>query len=61
MNNADDDLRAKTNLRLQAMAFLLIVLPSLGLYLAVASSLSLVIWLLMAIIAAAMILAVCAS
>jgi hypothetical protein len=61
MNNTNETSSAEIKLRLQATAFLLIVLPSFGLYLAVTSSLTLVAWLLFALIAAAMILAAFAS
>lgn len=61
MNNTRRSSSAALKLRLQAMAFLLIVLASLGLYLTVASGLALVTWLLIALTAGAMILAVCAS
>ena len=61
MNNTRRSSSATLKLRLQATAFLLIVLSSLGLYLTVASGLALVTWLLIALIAGAMILAACAS
>jgi hypothetical protein len=61
MTNTPKTSSAETKLRLQATAFLLIVLPSFGLYMAVTSGLALAIWLLFALIAAAMILAAFAS
>jgi hypothetical protein len=53
--------KSTQKLRLQAAAFLLVVLPSFGLYLAVASGATLAIWLLFTLIAAAMILAAAVS
>jgi hypothetical protein len=57
MKNESASSRTRHKLRLQAVAFLLIVLPSLGLYPAAISGITFATWSLMAIIAAAMILA----
>jgi hypothetical protein len=51
----------KNKIRLQAVAFLLVALPSFGLYVAVNSGATIAIWLLLALIAAAMILAAIVS
>ena len=53
--------RSTRKLRLQAAAFLLIILPSFGLYIAVTSGVTPMIWLQMVFIAAAMILAAAIS
>lgn len=58
MNNATKNTK---KLRLQAAAFLLIAVPSFGLYLAVVSGATIATWLLLALIAAAMILAAAVS
>lgn len=55
MNNNSTNNMSK--LQLQTVAFLLIVLPSFGLYFTVSSGITPATWLLMTLIAAAMILA----
>jgi len=57
-NKLTKDLR---KLRLQTLAFVLIVLPSFGLYFAVTSGAALATWLLVALIAVAMALAATVS
>ncbi len=58
MSNATKNM---DKVRLQTAAFLLITLPSFGLFFAVASGAATAIWLLLALIAAAMILAAVVS
>jgi hypothetical protein len=58
MKPVDDSTRANTKLRRQTMAFLLIILPSLGLYFAITSSCTIAVWILLALIVSGMVLAV---
>ncbi len=58
MTPVDNTNRADTKLRRQTMAFLLIILPSLGLYFAMTSSCTIAVWILLALIVTGMALAV---
>jgi hypothetical protein len=58
MKPVDNSTRVNTKLRRQAMAFLLIILPSLGLYFAIISSCTIAAWILSALIVIGMVLAV---
>ncbi|HEY70391.1 MAG TPA: hypothetical protein G4O08_07400 [Anaerolineae bacterium] len=58
MKPVDNHTRTNTKLRRQTMAFLLIILPSLGLYFAMASSCTFAVWILLALILTGMVLAV---
>jgi hypothetical protein len=61
MNNSESPAGMKSKLHLQMAAFLVTAVSSLGLYFAVALGPILAVWLLMAFVAVAMILAVCVS
>jgi hypothetical protein len=61
MNNSEGPACMKSKLHLQMAAFLVTAVSSLGLYFAVALGPILAVWLLMACVAAAMLLAVCVS
>ena len=58
MTPVDNPNRADIKLRRQTIAFLLIILPSLGLYFAMTSSCTIAVWILLAMIVAGMALAV---
>ena len=58
MTPVDNTNRADIKLRRQTIAFLLIILPSLGLYFAMTSSCTLAVWVLLALIVTGMALAV---
>lgn len=53
--------RNQTRIRLQTTAFILIMLSSLGFYVAVESNLPLATWLLFALVGTAMTIAACAD
>ncbi len=58
MTPVDNTNRADIKLRRQTIAFLLIILPSLGLYFAMTSSCTIAVWILLALIVTGMALAV---
>jgi hypothetical protein len=58
MKPVDNSAHVDTKLRRQTMAFLLIILPSLGLFFAITSSCTIAVWILLALIVIGMVLAV---